>query len=302
MKVPGNAFELERIKVAGDWIYPGYVVRGNSAHAMIDCGLNILGPRYLFDLQSLPGIEGKLSYLLLTHSHYDHLGAACYLKRKIPGLGVGGHEKIEMLLSKESVRHTMASLSEIQRNFFPDVEDDDVSFDALQLDFRFQGGEKVDLGGIHCEVYGASGHTADSLAYYFPELRALFPGESIGVPEGRDASGVQVEFLSSYDEYLATIERLASLRPHIICMAHAWIFTGDDALKFFDDSIHATVAYRKMIESVLNETSGNVEKAVELIARREYDEKGTIFQERNAYVMNLTAQVKCIQRNNGSIK
>ncbi len=36
------------------------------------------------------------------------------------------------------------------------------------------------------------------------------------------------------------------------------------------------------------------------IAHREYDVKGTIFQERNAYVMNLSAQVKHIAeiRNN----
>ena len=34
--------------------------------------------------------------------------------------------------------------------------------------------------------------------------------------------------------------------------------------------------------------------AIETMARKEYDETGTIYQERNAYLTNLTAQVKHI--------
>ncbi len=294
MKVLGESYEHDRIKIAGNFIYPGYVVMGDAGSAMIDCGLNILGPQYLASLRTLMGDEENLEFLFLTHSHYDHLGAAPYLRRNIRGLKIGGHEKIEALLAKESVRNRMASLSEIQRAFFPDVGGDDVSFAPLSLDLKFSGGERISPAGVHCEVYSAPGHTADSLAYFFPEIGALFPGESIGVPEGRDGAGVQVEFLSSYDDYLKTIEKLASLQPTIICMAHAWIFTDDDAKLFFDNSIRATGTYKKMIEAALDETHGEVDKTIELIARREYDEKGTIFQERNAYVMNLAAQVRLI--------
>ncbi|MCX7677594.1 MAG: MBL fold metallo-hydrolase [Spirochaetes bacterium] len=299
MKILGDVFEHDRIRIAGNFIYPGYVVMCGARNAMIDCGLNILGPRYLASLRSLLGSAENLSHLFLTHSHYDHLGAACYLRRKISSLRIGGHEKIESLLVKESVRRRMADLSEIQRAFFPDVESDDVSFEPLALDLKLFGGEQISLGDLHCDVYAAAGHTADSLAYFFPEIGALFAGESIGVPEGKDASGVQVEFLSSYDDYVKTIEQLAALEPKIVCMAHAWIFTDDDARRFFEDSLRATVTYRKMIETALDETNGDVDKAVELIARREYDEKGTIFQERNAYLMNLAAQVRLIAGKKG---
>lgn len=294
MKILGDRFDHERIKIAGNFIYPGYVVKCGTHNAMIDCGLNILGPLYMHSLCMLLGDVEKLTHCFLTHSHYDHLGAACYLRRKISAMKIGGHPKIETLLAKESVRKRMADLSEIQRAFFPDVKHDDVSIEPLALDYKFFGGEIIEIGDLVCRVFSAAGHTADSLAYFFPEIGALFPGEAIGVPEGKDGAEVQVEFLSSYDDYLKTIETLAALEPKIICMAHAWIFTDDDAKKFFDDSIRATTAYRTMIESVLNETHGDVDKAVELIARREYDEKRTIFQERNAYVMNLSAQVRLV--------
>lgn len=297
MKILGDAFEDGRIKIAGNFIYPGYVVMGNSNSAMIDCGLNILGPKYRASLRQLLSDEEKLGFLFLTHSHYDHLGAASYLKKNIKNLKVGGHEKIESLLAKESVRKRMADLSEIQRAFFPDLEDDDVSFTRLALDYTFGGGERIEIGDVCCEVFSAPGHTADSMAYFFPEIGALFPGESIGVPEGKDASGVQVEFLSSYYDYITTIQKLADLNPKIICMAHAWIFTDDDAKRFFDESLRATVAYRQMIERALDENDGDLNSAVEQIVRREYDEKGTIFQEKNAYIMNLTAQVRWVLEN-----
>lgn len=294
MKALVHEHPVSGVSVAGNFAYPGYVVKGGDKSLMIDCGLNILGPLFLSSLESILGSSRNLDYLFLTHSHYDHLGAAPYLKRKIPSLMTGGHEKIESLMRKESVLMRMSELSEVQRLLFPGLEEDDTSLGPIRLDHHLKEGDVFDLGGLRCEVYAAAGHTADSLAYFIPELGALFPGEAIGVPEGREGSAVQVEFLSSYDGYMATIKKLAALEPRSIFMAHAWVYTGDDARGFFRDSLEATGRYRELVEKYLREAGGDVPLAVENMARHEYDEKGTIFQERNAYLMNLTAQVNHI--------
>ena len=65
-------------------------------------------------------------------------------------------------------------------------------------------------------------------------------------------------------------------------------------LDFLRKSREATFAYRELIERFIREAGGDLELAIETMARKEYDEKGTIYQERNAYVTNLTAQVKHI--------
>ncbi len=89
-------------------------------------------------------------------------------------------------------------------------------------------------------------------------------------------------------------KRLMELDIDFIGMAHGWDFTGDDARSYLGKSLEATISYRMLIEEFLLNAGGDEEKAIAMIAAREYDEKGTIFQERNAYMANLTAQVRHI--------
>lgn len=289
-----GSFE-DAVSVAGDMAYPGYVIRGKERSCMIDAGINLYGPLYMRTLETILGDPGRLDMLFLTHSHYDHLGAVPYLSRMLPALEIGGHEKIEELLAKEKVLKFMDTLSEVQREMFQEiVGDEDVHLSPLVLDHRLKDGDSFDLGGLTCEAYHTPGHTKDSISFFVPEIGALFPGEAAGIPRGEHCEGIQVEFLSSYGDYIQSIERAASLKPKIIGMAHAWVLTGDDAASFLEKSYHETELYRKQIEAFLNDCSGDIDAAVKKMARAEYDEKGGIYQERNAYMTNLSAQVALI--------
>jgi 2-aminobenzoylacetyl-CoA thioesterase len=285
----------EHIHVAANPSYPAYIIRGKSKNAMIEGGINMLAPLYLKSIREILGEGIGVDYLFITHSHYDHLGSAGYLRSRIPGLKVAAHERVSPLLQKESVLAMMNRLSEIQRGLFRDVAgDEDLAIRPMTFDLSVKEGDEFDLGGLTCRVYGVPGHTRDSLAYYIPEIGALFPGEAAGVPQGKDGNEPQVEFLSSYDDYLVSIERMMSLNPRMICIGHGWVLTGDDATSFLRKSHAATAVYRALIEGFINDAGGDIERAIADMARKEYDEKGTIFQERNAYLTNLTAQVKHI--------
>ena len=290
----------EFISVAGNSFYPDYVIKGRRKNLMIEAGLNLMGPLYCRSLDEILGSRALLDYLFITHSHYDHLGAAHYLKRLIPQLAIGAHERVAPLLQKESVLALMSRLSEIQRELFQDIAgDEDLSIRPVEIELSLKEGDEIDLGGISCRVYEVPGHTKDSLAYFIPQIRALFSGEAAGVPQGMDADDPQVEFLSSYDDYLVSLERMISLEPEILCVGHGWVFTGEDVSPFLRTSHAATSEYRKLIECYLDSAGSDIEKAVEMMTRKEYDEKGTIFQERNAYITNLSAQVRHIAGLNG---
>ncbi|HPV40468.1 MAG TPA: MBL fold metallo-hydrolase [Spirochaetota bacterium] len=295
MKQIASGMIHDRIHVAGNLAYPGYVIIGDSRCAMIEGGINLMGPLYLKSIQEILGDANRLNYLFITHSHYDHLGAAFYLKQKIPGIAIGAHERVAPLLQKDSVLAMMNRLSEIQRAMFKDIAgNEDLAIRPMSFDLSLKEGDEFDLGGLTCRVYEVPGHTRDSLAFYIPQLKALFPGEAAGVPQGREGIEPQVEFLSSFDDYLASLDKMIALAPAMICIGHGWVLTDDDASGFLARSRAATFEYRKLIEQYINDAHGDIEKATETMARKEYDEKGTIYQERNAYLTNLTAQVKHI--------
>lgn len=293
MKLQADGDFGEWITVAGNHFYPGYIIKGRKKRLMIDAGINLMGPAYIASLEKIFGDKNALDYVFTTHSHFDHLGAIPYLKRKLPSLQAGAAQRVGALMQKQSVLDLMTTLSELQRFFFQDiVRDEDVHIAPVDFEITLKEGDRFDLGGVTCEVYDVPGHTGDSLAFFIPEIRALFAGEAYGIPEGDKDGEVQVEFLSSYDDYIASLEKMISLQPKLIGMAHLWVFTDDDATEFLRRSLDATPRYRKLIETYLDAVNGDIEAAVRFMVKKEYDEKGTIAQPREAYIQNLNAQVR----------
>ena len=285
----------ERITAIPNSWYPVYIVQGDGKNMMIDAGINLLGPRYLSLVKEILGNTEQLHYLFLTHSHYDHVGSAHYLKRHIPGLKIGAHERVAGLLQRPSVLKMMNRLSANHVELLKyNTGGEDLTLHPFATDIILKQGDELDLGGLTCCVYETPGHTRDSLAFYFPEIKVLFPSEAVGVLQGETGSEMQVEFLSSYQDYIDSLNRMISLEPETICLAHGWVLTDKDAAKFLQRSLAETFRYRERIESYLDATNGDAEKATQNMAHAEYDVKGGIFQERVAYALNLNAQVKHI--------
>jgi glyoxylase-like metal-dependent hydrolase (beta-lactamase superfamily II) len=288
------------IHVAGNHMYPGYVIKGKDRNLMIDAGMNLMGPLYVKDVGKILGNPDNLDYLFVTHSHYDHLGAVPYMKRKIPGLCIGAHERVGELMSKESVRAIMNRLSDVQRGFFRDiVGDEDVTIGPVETGLFLKEGDEIDLGGLTCRVYEVPGHTKDSLAFFLQEIKTLFTGEAAGVPEDMDGDGIQACFLTSYNDYLSSLEKIISIGPETLCLGHGWVFSHEDAACFMKASLDTTPAYRSLIEAYLDAAHGDIDQAVEVMVKKEYDERGVIKQERTAYLTNLSAQVRHIAGLNG---
>jgi len=262
---------------------------------MIDAGLNWLGPAYLTALRGLLGETERLDYLLLTHSHYDHVGSASYLKDNLPGLRLAGHERIAGLLQKPSALELMNRLSDSHTRLREQAAGyGELTMGPTELDIALAEGDELELGGLTCRVYETPGHTRDSLSYNFPEIDALFVGDACGVLEAEPTPHVRVEFLSSYQDYLDSIERIAELRPRLLGLAHRWVLTEDDVPRFLELSATETVKHRELIERYLDAAHGDTERTLERIGHDEYDVKGDIRQERAAYMTNLAAQVRHI--------
>ena len=285
----------ERITAIPNSWYPVYIVQGDRKNLMIDAGVNLLSPRYLSLITERLGDAARLDYLFLTHSHYDHVGSANYLKRHIPGLQIGAHERLADLLKKPSVLDVMNRLSKIHTALLKyNTAGEDLTLHPFALDLFLKQGDEFDLGGLTCRVYETPGHTKDSLSFYFPEIRTVFPSEAVGVLQGETGSELQVEFLTSYRDYIDSLKLMISLEPETICLAHGWILSGKDAADFLERSLSETYRFRGLIESYLAAAKGDVEKAIEAMVHAEYDVKGNIYQERAAYVTNLSAQVRHI--------
>lgn len=295
MKLPAIGPIHERITAIADVSYPIYLVRGDRSELLIDSGPNTLGPRYLASLKAEFPDGGFPRHLLLTHSHWDHVGSADYLRRHLPGLQIGGHPRLATVVRRPSALDTMNRLSRDQAELLEHgTIGEDLTLRPFAIDFLLRQGDEFDLGGLTCRVYETPGHTRDSLAYYFPEIKALFPGDACGVLRGDTGATIQPEFVASYQDYVDSLISMTALQPEIICLAHGWVLTQADAREFLAASLVETSRYRELIESYLRAAHGEVEKAVSEMARAEYGPEGRMGPPRAAYLTNLAAQVKHI--------
>jgi hydroxyacylglutathione hydrolase len=120
---------------------------------LVDAGMN--GARVL------KNIGGGLELIVLTHCHFDHVGAVPDIV-KATGAVVAMHEKDVAILRSDGAA---------------------AIFNARQPEFNvdvvLKDGESIDLGDIVLKVIHTPGHTPGSICLYDSVTKALFTGDTV---------------------------------------------------------------------------------------------------------------------------
>jgi glyoxylase-like metal-dependent hydrolase (beta-lactamase superfamily II) len=277
--------------------FPAFLVAGSHGVVQVDAGPAFMGPMYLQDIQKVLGKERGPGFLFQTHSHFDHIGSTPFLQRHFPEIKVGGSETFARRLSQTKTWKTIADLNRalVQKNnmdraFIPE----DFDYSLLTVEQILKDGDFVDLGGgVSLEVIATPGHTSDSLSFFLPHLEAVLAGDALGIMPGDDV-WVAPQFLSSYEDYLDSIERVRKRAPKTILLGHHSIVRQAEVDRFFKAAVADSRAFREMIEQYLIESQMKEEMVVERIQAAEYQTLRGGKQPEAAFLLNLTAQVRLI--------
>lgn len=110
-------------------------------------------------LETIDELGVQLSAILLTHTHWDHIGAVAEVARAT-GVPVYCPEReTEFLLDPSSV-------------FFPDLD-----FEGYEADETVAGGDHLSLAGFEIDVVSTPGHSIGHVTYSMPSEAALFSGD-----------------------------------------------------------------------------------------------------------------------------
>ncbi len=167
-----------------------YIVRlpEEPRAVMVDPGEE--GPRLLEALRAL-GIE-QLEAILLTHTHFDHIGAVAEVARATGAPVYVPEREVEML--RDPNRRLLPG-------FGP--------FEGYEADHTVAGGESLALAGMRFDVQLVPGHSVGHVSYGLPEHNALFSGDVLfqGSVGRVDLPG------GDWPTLLASIERLLDAYP-----------------------------------------------------------------------------------------
>ena len=167
----------------------------------------------------------------------------------------------------------------------------DEPFRPFQVDIELKDGGTFDLGnGTVVEVLATPGHTRDHHSFYLPRERILIAGEAAGLLH--QSGVVATEFLSSYNDYLASLERLTALSVDVFCQGHGLVLVGREEIKdFFRRAIEETVSFKERVFELLDKENGSLERVMQCIKAERYDTIPGMKQSEEPYMINLKAKV-----------
>jgi glyoxylase-like metal-dependent hydrolase (beta-lactamase superfamily II) len=268
---------------------------GGSVPVLFDAGFTALARAYEKDIKNILGGRSP-AYLFLTHAHFDHVGAAGYLKSVWPEMQICGSERAGDILARNGAVKLIRELNEEAGQLIRTWGVDSVyeaPFEPFALDIILPPDATVKLGKEYTvRALSTPGHTWDFMSYWVPEKEILVASEAVGTDDG--SGRIVTEFLVDYDAYCSSIEKLTRLDPQILCLGHRFILTGQDARRHISNSRRQASEYVTMVERLLLDEKGNIERTVKRIKAEEWDPRPSPKQPEPAYLLNTRARVKNI--------
>lgn len=284
----------KNLYMMGHPTFPVYFLDGVRP-VVFDAGLSIMGPRYVQDLKKILNTR-EPAFLLLTHSHYDHCGSVAFMKKAFPGMKVVASAHARKILERPNalkliyeLNHKARSLADGLGVVGPPFE----SFEPFSIDRTVSEGDILQLSEtLSIRILDTPGHTRDSLSFFVQEGKILVAAEALGVP---NAGGyITSDFLSGYDAYVASMERLRRLAPGTLCLAHYKAFGGPDTTRYIEDSVAQCQAFVSLLETCLLEEKGDMDRVMRRIKKMEFDGEREDVQTEDAYLLNLEARIRAV--------
>lgn len=280
--------------VVGSADVPVYLLAGRNP-VLFDAGLAQLGRLYEEGIRTVLG-KAEPNILFLTHSHFDHCGAASYLKSVFPSLKVAASPRARDILRRPNAVKRIQRLTENAGEALVRADRTKLlphAFAPFDVEMTLRDGEMVELeDGMTIQVLFTPGHTWDFMSYYLPEKRILVASEAAGCAT---ASGsISVDCLADFELCLASLRRLAGLDVRVLCQGHRYVYTDDDVAAFLERSLRAALEFKDLVRDLWHQEGENVGRIMTRIKASEYDPLPLPKQPEKAYLLNLEAKIRSV--------
>ncbi len=205
------------IRVTGGHGGEAILFSGTEKTALLDCGNSYCGNQTVENLKE--ALAGRpLDYILLSHSHYDHIGALPYIKMAYPEALVLGAENAARILPRPGARKVMKELGEASRDMYEPGCTVEIITDGLEVNEIVGDGHILDLGGRNIRIMETKGHTDCSLSFVVEPDSILFASESTGILESIDY--IHTPILKGFENAMISFEKCRNCGVKHISLPH----------------------------------------------------------------------------------
>ncbi|MDD5313107.1 MAG: MBL fold metallo-hydrolase [Dehalococcoidia bacterium] len=217
-------------KLSGPWDQADlganvYLVAEGGELTLIDSGYAGKAVRILKRVHNLGFTAHRITHIIVTHNHPDHVGSLAALK-KMTGAKVIAHQAdapyIEGRLPQpgpfrpalyKALWHPLLKLLQAE---------------PATVDIAVSDNEELPVaGGIR--VIHTPGHTPGSICIYLKQKRLMFTGDLIA--RRLDIKLPSLAFTADIPQLLKSIHKLAGIEFDVACFGHGWPLKHDASRK-----------------------------------------------------------------------
>ena len=200
------AYPDDIVRVTAGFGGEALLVFGSEKTALYDCGMAYCHDQLLKNISAALQARGRerLDYVLLSHTHYDHIGALPYITKRWPEVVVCAAAKAKSVFKSEGAKGTMKRLGEAARDEFS-ASKAPVSVDGLRVDRVVKDGDQISIGFEYFAVLETPGHTACSMTYVLEPAGIMFTSESTGVLKNPQCVETSALKLSGYHRFCGEV-------------------------------------------------------------------------------------------------
>jgi glyoxylase-like metal-dependent hydrolase (beta-lactamase superfamily II) len=185
-----------------------YVIKGNNKNVLIDTGIAMNFPRLKASLQKMNLRPKDVHFIILTHEHFDHIGATMYF---FDTAVVAAHR-------------LAANKIELQDEFVTWMKYFNTSRKLFHANIWLEDGTTIDLGNYKLNTIHTPGHTSGCICLYEPRAGLLFTGDTVFA--GGTLSEIAVG--GNVSDYVNSVRRLSNLKIKQLYPGHGRVSSTPD--------------------------------------------------------------------------
>lgn len=269
------------------------LVFGNDKTALFDCGMAYCGEQTVKNIEdALKRYKREsLDYIIISHTHYDHIGALPYVKKRWSQAKVYGAVKAQQVLLRPGAIKVIKEMGTAARDTYSD-SGEDILTDGFGVDITVNEGDKIFIGeNQYFNVLETKGHTDCSLTYILEPEKIMFASESTGVLE--NPKFVHTAILKSYSDSMEAAEKCRAYGAKLVICPHFGVLPQYFINEFFDLFIKSADDKKNFLYELYKKGLG-FEDALKIYTEHYWVDARVSEQPKEAFLENAKNIVKVI--------